>query len=420
MTASYTYLLDTGTIGIDTTDLLNDVESEWKAAFGATLDLDASTPQGTMIAAETTARTSVMKNNSDLANMQNPNLAYGTFLDAICALLGIERGENISTIASGITLLGDPNTAIPVGSRIQSPNGDIFDLMTAVTIPANGSTKGDFKSEAFGYILVETGEYKILDGVLGWGSAQVAGGVTVKPGSVESTDPQLKNKRDEQLAVQGTASAMSIHANVLNVADVTSVNVVENNTGAAGVVNGVTFTKPNAIWVCVAGNPIAGDVAAALYAAHNAGCPWDYGAAGNGVPQDAPNGVAVVDPITGLPYNVQYTTPIIYDTYVNITIHQTPASSPGSSAIQQVILNYCQGNLEGEEGLVVGADLSAFEVSGAVARYYPGLYVKSCQVAAVPAGSAAPVFPAGYSYEWVSNQFEQGIQQIGNITVVLV
>ncbi len=420
MTAAYTYLLDTGTIGIDTTDLLSDVQTEWKQAFGAALDLDASTPQGTMIAAETTARTSVMKNNSDLANMQNPNLAYGTFLDAICALLGIERGENQSTIASGITLTGDANTVIPINSRIQSPSGDVFMLIAAVTIPAGGSVAGNFKSQEFGYIVVPAGDYTILDGTIGWGGAKVAGGVTVKPGSTQSTDAQLKNKRNEQLSVQGTASTKAILANVLNVADVTSAQVVENNTGAAGLVNGVTFTKPNAIWVCVAGNGIPSEIAAALYAAHNSGCPWDFGAAGNGVPQNPPNGVQTVDPSTGLPYNVLYTTPILFDTYIHIVIHQTPAASPGASAIQQVILNYCQGLLEGEAGLVVGADLSAFEVSGAVARTYPGLYVKDCKVAAVAAGSAAPAYPGGYSTEWVSNQFQQGVQLIGNIAVEFV
>src|SRR5579864_1153644 len=132
MTASYTYLIDTGTVSIDTTDLLNDVETEWKTAFGQTLNTDASTPQGVMIAAETTARTSVMKNNADLANMQNPNLAYGTFLDAICALLGVERGANISTDAQGITMLGNKDTVIVAGSRVKTSNGDLFSLVTAV------------------------------------------------------------------------------------------------------------------------------------------------------------------------------------------------------------------------------------------------------------------------------------------------
>jgi Baseplate J-like protein len=421
MTAAYTYLITTGTISVDTTDLLKDVETEWKTAFGSTLNVDASTPQGTMIAAETTARTSVMKNNADLANMQNPNLAYGTFLDAICMLLGVERGVNVSTKATAIELHGDAGTVVVAGSRIKTTNQDVFSLINTVTIAPSGMVLGDFLSQAYGNIPVPSGELTIVDGTLGWGSARLGSNTTISPGSIQSTDAQLRNRRNEQLSVQGTASAAAILANVLNVPNVTSAQVVENNTGAAGVVNGVTFTKPNAIWVCVAGNnPRTADVADALYAAHNSGCPWDYGAAGNGVPVNSPDGVIVIDPSTGLPYTVKYTTPILYDTYIHVDVHQTPDASPGIAAIQNTILDFCQGLVGGEAGLVVGADLSAFEVSGAVARAYPGVYVKNCKVAAVPAGGAAPVYPGGYSYEWVANQFEQGVQQIGNISVVLV
>jgi len=421
MTASYTYLIDTGTIAIDTTDLLNDVETEWKLAFGQALNVDASTPQGTMIAAETTARTSVMKNNADLANMQNPNLAYGTFLDAICALLGVERGENVSTHATGVTLNGDLNTVIAAGSRVRTSNGDIFVLLDTVTIPGSGSTTGNFNSQEFGDIPLPVGQLQIVDGTIGWGSAVVGGTTTIKPGSVEATDAQLRNKRNEQLSIQGSSSTAAILANVLKVANVTSAQVVENNTGAAGTINGVTFTKGNAVWVCVAGNdPIKTDVADALYAAHNSGMAWDYGGVGMGVQVDAPNGTIVIDPSTGLIYNVKWTTPILFDTYIHVDVHQTPESSPGTVAIQNVILDFCQGLVGGEQGLVVGADLSAFEVSGAIARAYPGLYVKKVMVAAVPAGSAAPAYPAGYSYEWVANPFQQGVQQIGNIAVELV
>lgn len=421
MTASYTYLIDTGTIAIDTTDLLTDVETEWKLAFGAALNVDASTPQGTMIAAETTARTSVMKNNADLANMQNPNLAYGTFLDAICALLGIERGENVSTHATGVTLNGDLDTVINAGSRVRTSNNDIFVLIDPVTIQASGSTTGTFNSEEFGDIPLPVGPLTIVDGTIGWGSAIVGGTTTVKPGTTQATDAQLRNKRNEQLSIQGTSSTAAILANVLEVANVTSAQVVENNTGAAGTINGVAFTKGNAVWVCVAGNnPIKTDVADALYAAHNSGTAWDYGGSGMGVPVDDPNGTIVIDPSTGLIYNVKWTTPILFDTYIHMDVHQTPEASPGAVPIQNVILDYCQGLVGGEQGLVVGADLSAFEVSGAVARAYPGLYIKNCKVAAVPAGAAAPVYPGDYSYEWIANPFQQGVQQIGNIVVDFV
>jgi len=420
MTASYTYLVDTGTIAVDTTDLLEDVQAEWMTAFGANLNLDASTPQGVMIAAETTARVSVMKNNADLANMQNPNLAYGTFLDAICALLGVERGENISTTAQKIELNGNKDTVINAGSRIKTANGDVFYLLATTVIPASGATTGDFQSEAYGDIAVPAGSMTIIDGTIGWGSANIGPATTIRAGSVQSTDAQLRNKRNEQLSVQGTGSVAAIRANVMNVANVTSVMVVENNTSAAGTVNGVAFTKPNAVWVCVAGNPTPADVAAALYAAHNSGTAWDFGGSGMGIPYNAPDGVTVVDPNTNLPYNVLFTTPILWDTYIHVDVHQTSSASPGAVAIQNVVLDYCQGLIGGEEGLVVGADLSAFEVSGAVARAYPGLYVKKCMVAAVPAGAAAPVYPGDYTYEWVSGPFDQGVQQIGNIAVDLV
>lgn len=420
MSASYTYILSTGTIAIDTTSLLSDVESEWQAAFGATLNTDASTPQGTMIAAETTARASVMKNNADLANMQNPNLTYGIYLDSICSLLGISRGTNKSTIATGVQITGNGGTTINAGSRIQTPNGDIFSLLTAVTIPSGGTTTGTFQSQAYGSIAFPVGSMSILDGTIGWGAVACVNTTTVTPGASQNTDPQLKNKRNQQLAIQGTASTAAIYANLLEVPNVTSCQVVENNTGTITTVNGVTFTKPSAIWVCVAGTASASAIAAALYAAHNGGCPWDYGASGMGNPVNSPNGTIVNDPITGLPYAVLHTTPILHDVYINISVHQSAAQSPGQSAIQKAILAYAQGQEEGEPGFVVGASVSAFEISGTVARQYPGVYVKTCQIAVVAAGAPAPSFPSGYSYEWVAGQFDQAQLQIGNITVNLV
>jgi hypothetical protein len=415
MSASYTYLLDTGTISIDTTDLLSDVEGEWTGAFGATLNTDASTPQGTMIASETTARTSVMKNNAELANMQNPNLAYGTFLDAICSLLGITRGTNQSTIAQGVQVSGNPTTPWVAGSRVQTVNGDIFTLLNTIEIPVGGTIAATFQSEAYGAIPL--GNLDILDGQIGIGAVTCTTGTTVTPGSSQLTDPQLKNQRNQQLAVQGTASAAAVYANLLNVPNVTSVQVVENNTGTITTVAGVTFTKPSALWVCVAGTGSPAAIAAAMYASHNSGCPWDFGAAGMGVPVQSPNGVLVQDPVTGVSYYVLYTTPIMYDVYVNITCQQTPAQSPGAENIASAIFTYASGQEQGEVGLVVGANVNAFEMGGSVVRQYPGIYVKSCQVACVPAGSAAPSFPSAYVYEFVMNRFQQGNLQIGNITV---
>lgn len=418
--AAYDFIIDTGTVVTDTASILSDVQGEFQNALGATINLASSTPQGTLIAAETIARTGVMKNNADVANTINPDLSYGTFLDAICNLLGITRGSNQSTVGQGALLTGNANTSIAAGSRVQTANGDIFSLVSAVTIPIGGSIRANIQSQAFGNIPLPVGTLTILDGTIGWATAAVDGTTTVVPGTIALSDPQLKIKRNQQLAMQGVGSSGAIAAAITQVSNVTSAMVVENNTGAAGSVNGITFTLGNAIWVCVAGNPDQSEVAAALYAAHQGGCPWDFGGAGMGNPVNSPTGVTTNDPVTGLPYIVKWTKPIMFDVYVNITVHQNQSVSSPVQAVQNAIMNYVNGLEQGEPGLVIGADVSAFEMAGAVARQLPGMYVKNCAIAAVLAGSAAPSYPSGYSLEVVLNPYQQGQLAIGNITVTLV
>lgn len=420
MTTTYNYILDTGTIVADTSSVLDDVQGEWKNALGATMDTDASTPQGTLITTEVLARTGVMRNNAELANTINPNQSFGTFLDAVCALLGIDRGENKSTTGIGVTVTGNNLTPIPANSRVQTSNGDIFATVADVTIGVSGTASVDLKSEAFGPIPLPLGALEILDGSIGWGTASVVSGTVVSLGTLQSTDPQLKNRRNLQLARQGIGSSAAIQAALLDVDNVTSVKVVENNTGATGLVQGITFTKPNAFWVCVAGTPDLTDLAQALYDAHNGGCPWDYGAAGNGVPINSPNGLPAVDPATGLTYNVLATTPVLFDAYVNITVRQISSVSSPQNAVQNAIVAYASGTEEGEPGLVVGASVSAYEMGGAVARQLPGMYVKACSVATVPHGNPAPSFPSAYSQEVVLLPYQQALLAIGNVTVTLV
>lgn len=421
MTASYQFIIETGTVVADTSTILEDVQAEFKNALGATIDLASSTPQGTLIAAEVTARTSVMKNNADLANVINPDLSYGVFLDAICSFLGIQRGQNASTQGNGVLLDGDGvNTVIvPAGSRVQTSNGDIFVLVADTEITGGGSVRANFVSQQYGNIPLPAGTLTIVDGTIGWGDAIVDATTSVVPGTVQLTDPQLKIARNQQLATQGVGSSGAIASQVSQVANVTSVNVVENNTGqTATAVNGVTFTLPNAMWACVAGSASDIDIANALYAAHQGGCAWDFGAAGEGSPVSSPNGVQVLDPVTGLPYYVKFNRPNMLDVYVNITVKQVTSVSSPVPAVQSAIINYATGQEQGESGLIVGANISAFEMAGAVARQLPGMYIRACSVAAVPAGSAAPA-PGDYVSEFLVDPWEQGSIAVNNINVTV-
>lgn len=413
----YIYIIDTGVIVADTANVKSDIEAEWLGAVNPNLNLNSSTPQGTMIAGETIARTSVMRNNAEVANVINPDLSYGTFLDAVCNFLGIKRGIDRSTIATGIEITGNPSVVIQEGSRVQTSDGAIFLTVGQTIIDATGHALAVISSLDYGPIALPLGDLNIIDGTIGWGTAKVVAGTVVTDGALHLEDNQLKNQRNLRLAQQGTGSTEAIWAAILAVPNVTSCMVIENNTGVVGALNGITFTLPNAMWVCVAGTPVKSELAKALYEAHQSGCPWDYAA--EGVPVDAPLGVPVLDPFSGQEYFVKWTTPVKYDLYVDVTVSTGTSSASPAQSVQSAILNYGAGKQPGEQGFVVGAQMSGFELAGAINYYVPGLYVKNVKVAVVLAGAAAPA-PGAYATDIPMGPFTQVQLAVGNIKVTVV
>lgn len=420
MTAAYDYLIDTGVITVDTTDLLADVQGEYKNALGQNLNVDASTPQGSLITAETLARTGVMKNNAELGSMLNPQQAYGVFLDAICSFLGLERAANKYTQVQNVLIGGTAKTPILQGFRVKSAAGDVFTIANQVVIGDNGTVRADLNSQEYGAIPLALGSMTIVDGIIGWGSVTADTSTTVTVGATETSDGKLKSNRNAQLAIQGRGNSAAIQAALLAVPNVTSVSVVENNTGqTADPVNGINFTLPNAMWVCVAGTASQDAVAQALYDAHGGGCPWDYGAAGQGVQVSPDDGVSVVDSATGFSYKVKYNTPIQYTLYVYIEVSKGSSSYSPSEAVPSAIITWSSGEEDGERGLYVGADVSAFQVAGAVSRQLPGMYVSKAMIAYAPVGAAAPTYPADYVTEIEALPYEEWNLAVGNVQVVV-
>lgn len=404
MSADYKFTNETGVITVDTSELLSDVIAEWKEALGEGLDTDASTPQGTLIQDETLARTSVMKNNAELASVINPGYSYGTFLDAVSALTGTERGKNTNTVARQVVFEGNAGKVVPAGSRIRTSNGDIFTVQSDVTLTGS-PVRGIIQSVAYGYIPVPLEEFTIVDGLIGWGAVRADSLTTVVPGGTQLGDPALKVARKRRLYQQGVASLGAIYGRLLALDGVTSVMAIENDTGAAGTVRGITFSTANGVWVCVAGTASDSSIASTLFLAKQGGQPWDYGANGQGVNIGQPNGVLVNDPSSKIPYFVKFTRPVMYDGYVNIQVKQGTSIATADD-IKQAILNYAAGLMNGEEGLVVGASLSAFELAGAVSQTYPGLYVKKVTVAVVAQGATPPV-PGAYSDEYAALPYDE-------------
>lgn len=413
---SYDYINSTGLVSADTSDVLTEVQQEFITALNLpNLNLDAETAQGTLIAAEVLTRQNIMKNNVEMANLMNPNYSYEIYLDAIAALLGLQRGSDTYTTGTAVAITGVSGTIIPAGSRVTSIGGDTFTISTQVTIGTDGTASGTVIASSAGAIALAVGAMTIVDGVVGWGAISVTSSTAVVLGTSKMTDSQFKTFRRQSLFAQGRGPTGAIQARLLAVSNVDSVKVVENVTGQiATAVNGITFTLPNAVYICVAGAASDADIAAALWKARG-GMPTDYGAANQGTQVDAPNGTPVTDADSGIVYYVKFNRATQKTVYIKITANQGTSTASDQDVINTVV-SYSEGDVSGMTGVEIGTDISSYEIAGAISNVYQGLFLTSVLVAVTDVGATAPV-DSDYSDLATINPWEIGVVSSGNISV---
>lgn len=368
------YSLDpaTGVIVPDTADLQAGVEAEWKAAFGEDLRVSPDTPQGVLITAETLARRAVAENNAALANQINPDLAGGVFLDALCALLGLERRPATFTAVSGVLLTGRPHTLIPEGVRARSAAGDLFRTSRTVQLDASGAATVTLLAAEEGPVPAPAGAITaIVDPVLGWEG--VTNPNDGEPGTAEQSDASLRDLRRRTLALQGISTPEAVVSAVSALPNVRSLQFRENVTSEPAVIDGVELA-PHSVWVCVDGGADSA-VALALLENKTAGAGWNGDTA-----------VAVVEPHSGQAYSVLFDRPEEVPVLVRVTVRQGASVVDPLAAVPAAVVDYAEGRIDGERGFVVGSPVSPFELAGAINRRHPALFVSRVEVARVADG----------------------------------
>lgn len=361
--AEYEYLTQTGVILPDTADLRNVVESEFRDAFGADLDVSPETPQGVLIVAETLARDRVVRNNAALANQINPNLAGGVFLDAIWGLTGGQRVAATPSIVRDVILTGVPGTIVPAGSLASvGEEGPQFALLSTVIL-TSGSATGTFQSVDLGSIPAPVSELtRIVSGVLGWET--VSNPFPAEIGRDEESDIAARIRRRQTLAAQAITLPEAIMSGIYTIEGVRSAVFRENVTNAPITIEGVTLA-PHSVFVCVDGGTDQ-NVAAMLLRKKSIGAGWNGSTT-----------VDVTDPFTGQVYEVSFSRPDPVPVFVRVTVRGGTTFSDVPALVRQAMIDYALGLQEGEVGFVVGNDVSAFELASAVNRVTPTIHVQS-------------------------------------------
>lgn len=396
--ADYAFIVDTGVIVPDTSETLNNVQTEFRAAFGDDLDVSPETPQGVLITAETEARDAVARNNAALANQINPNIAGGVFLDAIWKLTGGERFVATPTVLRNVDMAGVPGTIVPVGAQARaSVDGYLFELTSAVILGADGTGQGVFQSVELGNFPVTVGGLDtIVTPVLGWET--VSNTLTADAGTARESDAASRRRRRLTLALQAVALNEAITSGLYGIPGVKSLSYRENYTNAPVTIEGVTLVA-HSIFVCVDG-ATDDDIALMLLRKKSLGCAW------NGTTT-----VTVTDPVSGQDYDVKFQRPEEVQIWVKVTVRGGAPYANVPATIRAAVLSYAAGEQEGEDGFVVGGDVSAFEIASAVNRVAAPIYVTNLELS---------TDGVTYSTDTIDVTIAQVARVIeGNITVVV-
>jgi hypothetical protein len=394
-TPDYDYIDATGVIVPDTSDILTTVQNQFLTTFGSDLLLTPSTPQGILITAQTAAFDAVVTNNAALANQINPNLAGGVFLDAIWALTGGKRSGATPSVVTA-TITGVSGTMIPAGSRAQTQVGDVFATTGTLVIGGGGTVAATFQSQATGPIPCAIGALsQIVDGIIGWETVYNSAAATL--GADVQSDQSLRALRNLTLALQSVALPDAIISRLYNTEGVTSLTFLENVAATTQTIEGISMVA-HSIYVCVEGG-LDSDVASALLATKSLGCAWNGGTTVN-----------VVDQYSGQTYAVSFDRPTPVPIYVKATVSTTNLLVDATTAVTQALLDYANGNIAQEPGFTVGADVSCFELAGAVTSEQPTIFVSNMQT------STDNVTFANTTISIAVNQIATLIA--GNITVI--
>ena len=357
--SDYQFIASTGVIIPDTSTLREQVENEFRDVFGQEIDLSPETPQGALVTMEVENRDAIARNNAELANQINPDIAGGIFLDAIWALMGGQRLSATHSFLTNVEFAGVPQTPIPKGSLAETQAGDAFETTSVLIIGNDGVTKGDMRSVETGPVGCGAGKLvRVASSVLGWETVNNPTDAVL--GRVAESDIRTRRRRRNTLAKNTVSVGEAITSALYDIEGVESLSYRENYTDADQVIDGVPLVK-HSIYVCVDGGPRE-EIAVALLRTKT------VGAAYNGSET-----VEVTEPSSGQVYNVKFDRPKEITVFCRVTVRKSPFDA--QTLIPDAVEKWVAGETDTDDGLAVGRDVSPFEIAAAVNTAEPRLFV---------------------------------------------
>lgn len=374
MSEYYEYITGQGVIVPDTSIILAEIQNEFKSVFGEDLDLSATTPQGRLIEMLQRNRTFCIQICALVSNMLNLNRASGFVLDDLGSLFLIDRHPATYTTTT-VILNGVAGTVIPVGTRLQTTDGDIFTNLQQYTIGDDGSVTTQYQA-------IETGDIPcpvntltiILDNVNGLETATNPSSPIL--GQELESDADFKNRIKNSLNINSIAILSAIKSNLEAVNGVTDSYCYDNYTSASETIDGVVVPA-HSILACVEGGSNI-DIAKVLYEKKTIGTGYITA-------EDNTDFTVITQIITddayGTPYTVRFMRPEETPIDIAVTVSRQKYSGADlEQAVKNAIIQWYNGDVDGVDGIKIGKSVSPFEISAAVSTVIPEIFITSVGV----------------------------------------
>lgn len=259
-------ITDQGITGTSLNDYLADINTR-TLAIDPDWNIDPDTPDGQRIGIEAEMLANLDEGIVAAYRAKDPDSATGEALRNIGKISGVAIRDATYSVAP-ITITGPAGTVLPANSQIRSKvDNNLWLTTAAIVIGVSQSATGFATCVTPGRVLAAAGELTVIGTPYpGWSSVTNA---AAAPGEAAESDVEFRSRRNNSVSLPGSNMKDNMLAAVANVAGVTDVKILENNSDDPVDPDGIPYT---AIAVIVNGGTDQG-IGQAMYSKYNPGTP---------------------------------------------------------------------------------------------------------------------------------------------------
>lgn len=334
-------ITDEGFVRKRLSDIKAEMETAYKSALGAGINVDAQSPLGQIIGISSDLLAVTWELVEALYNSTSPNTAEGVSLDQVAMITNLTRMAATKSTAT-ITITGTNGTTVPSGFVVSvSGNPSARFASIGSGIISGGTLTLGSESEKTGPVLAPAGSLTVIETPIS-GVSSVTNATDAIVGRNTETDAEFRTRRMTRQQLSGTATLEGIRNALLEVEDVIQAAVYEN-TGSTYDIYG----RPAKSIECVVSGGADSDIARAIFEAKGAGIQA-YGTE-----------IETVTDSQGVAHDIGFTRPEDVEIYLIVNIDTNSDLSEGDvypnngdDLIKAVIVDYAKAFVMGQDVVI--------------------------------------------------------------------